>query len=578
MSRRLAMLSLVSLLLLEGCGHTAKPPDSASAAATRPAASATHGEMMSRIPATLADWARGAMLFDGLGNAHRPITTSSAKAQQYFDQGLRLMWAFNHDEATRSFAKAAELDPTCASCLWGVSLTVGPNYNLPFMTEERAKVAWQALGKAQQVAARATPLEQALIAALAKRYPTARALDPSAAHQVLTEYADAMRSVAERFPQDLDVQTLYAEALMNLNAWKLWTPEGTPAPGTDRIVATLESVLARDPSHAGANHYYIHAMEASPHPEQALAAAERVKSLMPAAGHLVHMPAHILQRVGRYEDAAEANRRAAAADEAYVAHTAPLDYYPTMYTAHNYQFLAYATAMEGRRAETLAAVDASRRTVSDDMLLAMPGVDWYVAQSYAALVRFGLWDEMLATPAPNPKLVALTGGFLYGRGVALAARGRLDEARAALLELRQLAASAPADAGAGQNTVKDVLAIAIPIVEARIATAERRPDEAIAQLRQAVAAEDRLAYDEPKNWFFPARHLLGAQLLDAHRAVEAERVYREDLRENPMNGWALYGLRMALKAQGKVSDSEKVAKEFAGAWQHADIVVTASAF
>lgn len=518
------------------------------------------------------------MLFDGLGDAHREVTTSSAEAQQYFDQGLRLMWAFNHDEATRSFAKAAELDPRCASCFWGVSLTVGPNYNLPFLSDERAKVAFEALHLAEQNASHASPVERALIAALAKRYPNDRPLDPAAANPVLTEYARAMKAVATQFPADLDVQTLYAESLMNINAWKLWSADGKPAPGTDEIVATLESVLARDPRHAGANHYYIHAVEASPHPEKGASAAERVTGLAPAAGHLVHMPAHILQRIGRYEDAAEANRRAAAADEAYASRTHPPDYYPVMYTAHNYQFLAYSAAMEGRRTETIAAVDNSRRIVSDEMLLDMPGADWYVAESYAARLRFGLWPDMLSLPAPNPKLPGLTGGFLYGRAVALAATGQLDAARATLAELRRLAAATPADAAAGQNTVKDVLAIAIPVVEARIAAAERRPAEAIAKLRQAVAAEDRLGYDEPKNWFFPARHLLGAALLQAGEASEAEHVYREDLRQSPGNGWSLYGLRDALQAQGKSAEAVHVAREFEAAWKHADVSLTASAF
>jgi len=249
-----------------------------------------------------------------------------------------------------------------------------------------------------------------------------------------------------------------------------------------------------------------------------------------------------------------------------------------MYTAHNYQFLAYSAAMEGRKAETLAATQDSRRVVSDEMLLAMPGVDWYVAESYAALVRFGLWEEMLAVPSPNPKLTALTGGFLYARAVALAANGRLNEARAALGELQQLVAAAPADTPAGQNAIGDVLGIAILIVQARIAAAESRPQDAVSLLRQAVAAEDQLAYDEPKDWFFPARHLLGTQLLQAGMANEAESVYREDLRQNPANGWALYGLSTALKAQGKAAQSAQGARQLATAWKHADVVLTASAF
>jgi len=578
MKPELISLTIASFLALGGCGESAKPAVAASTTTPASTVPANQMEDMPPVPATVADWARGALLFEGLGNVHRPITTSSAEAQKYFDQGLALMWGFNHDEATRSFAKAAELDPECAACFWGVSLTVGPNYNLPFLVEERAKVAFAALNKAREKVSHASPVEQALIAALASRYPTASPLDPAKTTTILVAYADSMKAVAARFPDDLDVQTLYAEALMNINAWKLWTPDGKPAADTERIVAILESVLARDPGHPGANHYLVHALEASPHPDRALGAAERLKTLMPAAGHMVHMPAHIMQRIGRYEDAAEANRRGAAADESYVSRTRPLDYYPVMYTAHNYQFLACSAAMEGRRAEAIAATDGSRKAVSDAMLLAMPGADWYIAESYTARVRFGLWDDLLAMPAPNPKLVGLSGGFLYGRAVALAAKGRLDEARMTLAELQALVSQTPAEVPAGMNSVRDVLGVAIPIIQARIAAAERRSDEAVASLRQAVAAEDRLAYNEPQDWFFPARHLLGAQLVQAGKPHEAEIVYREDLRRNPANGWALYGLSAALKAQGKTAEAAEAARQFESVWSHADIKLTASAF
>ncbi len=578
MKRELIVLSIALFCTLCGCGESGKAAGSGSTAAPTSATPSVHMDQMPQVPATVGDWARGAMLFEGLGNVHRQITTSSAEAQKYFDQGLALMWAFNHDEATRSFAKAAQLDPKCASCFWGVSLTVGPNYNLPFLVEERAKVASDALANARENVSQASPVEKALITALVKRYPTARPLDPTTLRPVLIEYADAMRAVAVQFPQDYDVQTLYAEAMMNINAWKLWTQDGKPAAGTEQILVTLESVLAHDPAHPGANHYYVHAIEASPHPERAIAAAERLKTLMPAAGHLVHMPAHIMQRIGRYEDAAEANRRGAAADASYTQRTQPLDYYPVMYTAHNYQFLACSAAMEGRRVEAIAATESSRKAVSDAMLLTMPGTDWYIAESYTARVRFGLWDELLAMPAPNPKLSGLTGGFLYGRAVALAAKGRFDEARATLGELQTLAEKTPPDVPAGMNTVRDVLAVAIPIVQARIAAGERRAEEASSWLRQAVAAEDGLAYDEPRDWFFPARHLLGVQLMQAGKPNEAEKVYREDLQKNLANGWALYGLGAALKAQGKTAEAATVARQFDYAWKYADVTLTASAF
>jgi tetratricopeptide (TPR) repeat protein len=563
MQRAVTMAATTTLIAMAWAAHADAPTDDSHAGP--------------HVPVSVAQWARGAQLFQGLGDFHRAASTSSVDAQQYFDQGMRLLWAFNHDEATRSFAKAAELDPLCAPCYWGVALTVGPNYNLPAIEEPRAQVAWEALHKAQQNAAHAAAVEQALIGALAARYPAPTPLEPADLDPVLTAYATAMRAVAERFPADSDVQVLYAEALMNMHAWKLWSAEGQPAAGTLEIEARLESVLQRDPRHPGANHYYVHVMEASSEPGKALAAAERLRGMMPAAGHLEHMPAHILQRVGRYEEAAEANRRGVAADQAYFAATSAPDYYG-MYLAHNYSFLAFSAAMEGRKAETLAAVQEVVQQVPVDMVLAMGDSGWNLAQQYAALLRFGLWDEMIALLAPEARAPGLTAGYLYGRGVALAARGRLDEAKAALAQLQQLTAATAADAQAGLNTLRDVLAVAEPTVAARIAASEGRGAEAIALLRQAVAAEDHLAYNEPSEWFFPARHLLGAQLLLAGDAAHAEQTYRQDLQRHPSNGWALRGLATALAAQGKKRDAARVTHEFEAAWSHADIRLPGSAF
>jgi tetratricopeptide (TPR) repeat protein len=532
---------------------------------------------MPAAPGSVAEWAHGARLFEGLGDFHRSVTTSQPLAQQYFDQGMRFLWAFNHDEATRSFAKAAELDPDCAACYWGVALTVGPNYNLPGMEEPRARVAAEALHRAREHARPASEVEQGLIGALATRYPTSQPLDPANLEPVARAYAAAMRELAQRFPQDPDVQTLCAEAGMNVHAWKLWTADGQPAEGTPEIEARLESVLRRDPNHPGANHYYIHVMEASPHPEKALASAERLRGMMPAAGHLEHMPAHIMQRVGDYEQAAEANRRAITADRAYFAATSAPDYY-AMYLGHNYSFLAFSAAMEGRKAETLAAVQSVVATVPLTMLLGMGDSGWALSQQYAALVRFGLWDEAIALAPPDARAPGLTAGYLYSRGVALAARGRLEEARAVLAQLQQLTNATPNGAQAGLNALRGVLEVAKPIVAARIAATEQRNDEALRLLRQAVAAQDTLAYDEPADWFFPARHLLGAQLLIAGRAAEAERVYREDLERNPANGWALYGLAASLRAQGKTAEATRVTREFEAAWRHADVHLQASAF
>lgn len=524
---------------------------------------------------TVADWAKGAQLFDGLGTFHRKITTVSPEAQRYFDQGMRFVWAFNHDEATRSFARAAELDPTCASCFWGVALTLGPNYNMPLMAEPRARAGWEALGKAQAASAAATPVEQALIAALAKRFGGPKPLDPSNSAPLLAAYVTAMEDVARRFPDDMDVQTMLAEGMMNTNPWKLWSADGKPGLGTPAILSALRKALARDPKHPGANHYWIHAVEASLHPERALPSAEMLVGMMPGAGHLEHMPAHIFQRVGRYEDSAEANRKGAAADVAYLKLTAAPDYYP-MYLIHNYQFLAYSAAMEGRRAETVKALRDARSAVPDAMLLAMPGLDWSIGYLYDGMARFGLWDDILTEPAPNPKLAGLTIAWLQARATALAAKGRVAEAKALLAELDRAIAAVPADAAQGQNAAKPLYEIGALKAKARIALAEGRQGAARIALREAVTKEDALAYNEPSDEFFPVRHLLGAALLDAKRPAEAESVYREDLRRHPNNGWALHGLAKALKAQGK--KAEEVKAQLEEAWRHSDTELTASAF
>ncbi|MEP7067375.1 MAG: hypothetical protein ABI889_15175 [Gemmatimonadota bacterium] len=527
---------------------------------------------------TLDDWARGAQIFPSMGDFHREITSRSPEARAYFDQGMRFLWVFNHDEASRSFARAAQLDPECASCYWGLALTLGPNYNMQMMAPARSAAAWEALSKARQYAPRTTPVEQALIRALAQRYEGPQTPSAERAATALTGYAGEMRKVARQFPSDLDVQTLFAEALMNTMPWKLWNADGSPAPVTNEIVATLEAVLHKDPMHPGANHYYIHAVESSLRPERAMPSAERVGAMMPAAGHLVHMPAHIMQRVGRYEDAAEANRRAAAADDRYYTKTRAIDYYPVVYSAHNYQFLASAAAMEGRSRETIRAMRSARAVLSDRLLLRMPGADWSLAYLYEGMIRFGRWEMILHEPAPNAHMTGLVVGYLEARAAALAARGRLADAKSTVASLDEAIASTPEDGVAGMNAAPPVYKIASLRAKARIAKAERKRSLAIALLRQAVSEEDQLAYDEPADEFFPTRHLLGAALLDGGFAHEAETVYREDLRRYPANGWSLYGLSRALEAQGHTREAAVERRLFAHAWRHADVAIRSSAF
>jgi tetratricopeptide (TPR) repeat protein len=524
---------------------------------------------------TLEQIAEGAAILPDLGTWHRAITTKVPEAQAFFDQGLRLVYGFNHDEAARSFARAAQLDPSCASCFWGVALVLGPNYNVP-MLADRFEAAWTALGKAQALASGATPVEAALIGALGKRYPGPEPKEPPAMAPFNAAFADAMGTVAARYPEDLDVQVLHAEALMDLNPWKLWNPDGTPAAGTEHIVAILESVVERNPQHPGANHYYIHAVEASQHPEKAVLSAERLPALIPNAGHIVHMPAHIFQRVGRYAEASEANRRAAKVDLEYMPRAPQWGYY-AMYLVHNYGFLAFSASMQGRGAESLAAAQNSAKSFPPAMLEMMPGMDFFISEPLLVMVRFGRFDEVLAVPRPEAKYPSLTSIWLHARGLALASQGKLDEATAQLDELRTLAATIPPEASTTLNPIRDVVAVGAAILEAAIAQKKGDP-KALDLWAAAVAAEDRLSYSEPNDWFYPVRHYQGAALLQAKEWAKAEAVYREDLKRNPVNGWGLWGLGQALRAQKKNKDAAAVEKQLAKAWADADVKLTTTAF
>ncbi|CAM3207284.1 hypothetical protein G4177_34350 [Corallococcus sp. ZKHCc1 1396] len=528
---------------------------------------------MSTPGLSLDSLAKGAVLFDDLGT-HEYKVTATPEAQAFFNQGLRLAYGFNHDEAARSFARATQLDPSCAMCFWGVALVLGPNYNVP-MLPDRAAVAWEGVRRAQALAPGATPVERALIDALSHRYGGPEPRSPPAMKPFNEVYANAMRDVARCFPGDMDVQVLFAESLMNLNPWKLWTLDGEPAPGTEEIVSRLEWVLARAPRHPGANHYFIHAVEASNHPARALPSARRLPGLMPGAGHVAHMPAHIYQRVGMYAEASESNRRAVQVDEAYLRRVEPLGYYP-MYLAHNWGFLSFSASMEGRGEESLRAARESARVLGPEMLEQMPGMDFFVAEPLLAMVRFGRYDALLEEPRPEAKYPVLTGLWLHAHGMALAAHGRFEEARADHAELLKLRASVPADLTASNNSAKDVLDVAAQVLGASIAERQGCAD-ALTRWEAAVQAADRLAYSEPADWFYPVRHFQGAALLDAKQWEEAEAVYREDLRRNPDNGWALYGLTQALEGQGREREASATRQRFEKAWARADLRLSRTA-
>jgi tetratricopeptide (TPR) repeat protein len=501
----------------------------------------------------------------GLGDLHHPVTTTNPEAQKFFDQGLRLIYAFNHDEAARSFQHASELDPKMAMAYWGVAESVGPNYNDP-ADPDRFKQAHAAIQKASDLAAGASASERAYIAAMAKRFPA----DPNADHRkAAEEYHGAMGEVVKQFPDDLDAAALFAESGMNLHPWGLWHPDGSPEIGTEEIVATLESVLKRDPNHMGAVHYYIHAVEASPNPERALAGANRLAALAPAAGHLVHMPAHVYIRTGDFDSAIKTNELAAAADRSYIKAHGGEGIYPAMYYSHNLHFIAACSSMDGDYTKARQAASMLAAHVGP-MVKAMPPLEGFMTVPLAVEARFQKWDQILATPQPDPAMKTTVVFWHFVRGLALAAKGKISDAEAEYKIVSAAEAATPPDvvfAMPVNNRAKDILKIASNVLGAKIAMAKHDSAGAIAQLREAVAIQDSLKYGEPPDWFFPVRESLGAALLLNGNAQEAEKVFREDLERNPRNPRSLFGLREALKAQNKAYDAQFVDKQFQAAWK-----------
>lgn len=514
-------------------------------------------------------------LYDNLGDHHYAITAAGPSAQAYFDQGLRLYYAFNHSEAIRSFREARRLDPGCAMCAWGEALAFGPNINMP-MDSAGGVAAYEAIQAARRVQGDETEKERALIAALAVRYVA----DPPADRASLdSAYARAMADLAGAYPEDPEVAVLYGESLMDLRPWNYWTADGEPQPGMEEALASFERITASNPDHPGACHFFIHAVEAV-YPDRAIPCAERLASLMPGAGHLVHMPGHIYIRVGRYADAIEVNEHAVHADETWIQDQRPgATVYTAGYYPHNYDFMAFGAAMAGRSSMAVEAAEKVAELVPDEMIRA-PGMSFLQHWSTRHLqirVRFGLWDEILSFPAPEEDLLHARGLYHYARGRALVARGDLEAAGAEHERLRALVGDPSlADLRMEFNLSGAILGVAEGILAGAIAQARGDEDAAIERLREAVAREDALLYGEPPELTVPARHELGVALLRAGRPAEAEQVFREDLERFRENGWSLHGLEEALRMQGRSAEADEVAARLARAWREADVELPAA--
>lgn len=502
-------------------------------------------------------------LISGLGQAHHPVSTKNKAAQQFFDQGLALLYGFNHDEARRSFQRAAELDPKMAMAEWGIALTLGPNYNLP-VDPERERAGYDAAQRAIALKENASEPERAYIDAVTVRYSN----DPKTdLHALDRAYAAAMRKLAERYPDDLDAATLYAESMMNLNPWKLWSAEGKAAEGTEQIVSVLESVLKRDPNHLGANHYYIHAVEASSNPERALASAARLEKLAPAEGHLSHMPAHIYARVGDHSASARCNEAAMAADKKFLSRTNEQGFYRLMYYSHNMHFLAFANSMRGDLPGAQAAAEKLVANVRPGVK-AIPMLEGFMPTPIVVLLGFDRWDEILKFPQPESSLLLTNAVWRSARGIAFANSGKTAEAEQEQRAFRELISKMNLnDMYDMLNSRGAVFKIHENLLAGLIAHSRHQDDAAVDYLGQAIAAEDALNYSEPPPWYPPVRPRLGQLLLTMNRAGDAEKIFREDLGRKPRDPRSLAGLRDALKAQGRDYDAEQVDQQFRAVWK-----------
>ncbi|NNE34473.1 MAG: tetratricopeptide repeat protein [Rhodothermales bacterium] len=509
-------------------------------------------------------------IYTNLGSHARRITTASHMAKMYFDQGLRLQYAFNHDEAIRAYRAAIEHDPECGACFWGIALAAGPNIN-GGMSPENGTVAYEAIQNALQLAENASPVERDLIYALAKRYDA----NPEAERAPLDKaYSNAMALAATSYPQDGDVQTLYASSLMNLRPWDYWSGDyenRKPNPGTKEALAALETALEINPDNPGACHYYIHAVEAA-YPERAEGCADRLASLMPGAGHIVHMPGHVYIRVGRYLDAVRANEHAVHEDENYIADQNPMGVYPAAYYPHNYHFMAFAATMAGMSEKAMEASHIVAPKIPKEIAKEVTWIQNAVVFPQLTAVTFGKWDEILAMPEPDQDLYHAAAMDAYARGVAHAAKGQASDARMALKKIGQLEKQGNPD---GDYPIFEMASHAL---EAEIALRSGNAADAARHFETAVVMEDAMNYEEPPLWYYPLRHSLGYALLEAGRADEAEAVYRKDLARFRKNGWALYGLAKSLEQQGKMDEAKAAWDEFEEAWVHADVQLQASRF
>jgi tetratricopeptide (TPR) repeat protein len=507
-------------------------------------------------------------LYSNLGSHHKSISTKVPATQQYFDQGLRFVYGFNHAEAIRSFKQAAELDPTCAMCYWGIALAYGPHVNAP-MDSASGLAAYAAVQKALALKSHATAAERAYIEALSQRY---EANPPNDRARLDTSYSRAMEQVAKTYGDDLDAATLYAESLMDLRPWNYWQPDGTPYPGTKEIVRQLERVISRNPNHPGACHYYIHAVEAV-NPEAAVPCAERLAGLMPGEGHMVHMPAHIYIRVGRWNDAVQANQHAIHRDEEFIEGQHPVGVYPLAYYPHNIHFLAFASTMAGRSAQAIEMSNTLTSKINVDAARQVGLLQEMLPYHALTLTTFGKWDKVLAEPLPPDDLRFSYAMAHYARGVAYAAKGQWPEAETALDTVKSINAATP-DSADG----KAALSIAVHALSGEIATRRGDLEAGTTHFREAAKLEDAGLYFEPPKWYYPIRHSLGAALLKAGKHAEAEQVYREDLKRFPENGWSLFGLAQALRAQGKNQEADAVEARFRRAWSGTDVTLAASRF